>query len=392
MASLTPPVSAAATLSFSLKKAKALITLPWSHAAKPATSARMKSAKNISKMQTSLLAWYDLAGRTLPWRIRPEDRAKGLTADPYAVWLSEIMLQQTTVAHATPYWEKFLREFPSVTDLANAERDRILTLWAGLGYYARGRNLHKCAQIIRDEYDGEFPQSEAQLLKLPGIGPYTAATMAAICFDKATNIVDGNVERVISRIFCVQNPLPKGKSELRQLAATLASTNRPGDYGQALMDLGATICTPRSPTCGICPWENFCLARKDDVQADYPKRIKKAKLPTRYGTVYVLSYGGKILLRQRPDKGLLGGMMEFPGSEWGDTQSPALKGAPNERNWEKCESRVRHVFTHFELFLDVYRAESSSPDIDGVWVPLESINNYALPTVMKKALKIAQQP
>ena len=367
-------------------------TLPWSHAAKHATPDLMKTAKDISKMQASLLAWYDSAGRTLPWRIRPEDRTAGVTPNPYAVWLSEIMLQQTTVPHATPYWEKFLGEFPTVTDLANAERDRILTLWAGLGYYARGRNLHKCAQIIRDEYDGQFPQSEAALLKLPGIGPYTAATIAAICFDEATNIVDGNVERVISRIFCVKTPLPKGKSELRRLAGTLASPNRPGDYGQALMDLGATICTPRSPKCGTCPWESFCQARKDGVQTEYPKKIKKAKLPTRYGAVYVLTHKEKVLLRQRPDKGLLGGMMEFPGSHWGGTPPPPLDGAPSERNWEKCKTRVRHVFTHFELYLDVYRAESSSPHIDGVWAVLENITDYALPTVMKKALKIAQNP
>lgn len=350
----------------------------------------MKTAKDISKMQTALLRWYDSAGRTLPWRIRPEDRAKGVTADPYAVWLSEIMLQQTTVPHATPYWEKFLREFPTVTDLANAERDRILTLWAGLGYYARGRNLHKCAQIIRDQHDGQFPQSEAQLLKLPGIGPYTAATMAAICFDEATNIVDGNVERVISRIFCVQTPLPKGKGELRRLAGTLASPNRPGDYGQALMDLGATVCTPRSPTCGTCPWESFCQARKGEVQTDYPKKTKKAKLPTRYGNIYVLKSSDSVLMLQRPDNGLLGGMLGFPGTEWSNTAPPALDGAPSPRNWEKCDDEVRHVFTHFELYLDVYRSETPEQDLEGIWVELTRISDYALPTVMKKALKISK--
>ena len=340
-------------------------------------------------MQAALLSWYDKEGRTLPWRVRPEDRAAGITPDPYAIWLSEIMLQQTTVPHATPYWEKFLAEFPAVTDLANAERDRILTLWAGLGYYARGRNLHKCAQIIRNEYGGKFPQTEADLLKLPGIGPYTAATMSAICFDEATNIVDGNVERVISRIFCAQTPLPKGKAELRTLAGTLASSKRPGDYGQALMDLGATICSPRAPKCSDCPWQDFCLAYKDGVQTDYPKKIKKAKLPIRYGNIYVLKSGGKVLMHQRPDKGLLGGMLGFPGTDWGDKKPAALEGAPSSRNWEKCDETVRHVFTHFELYLDAYHSETASPDIDGIWAELENIGDYALPTVMTKALKIA---
>ncbi len=349
----------------------------------------MKSAKDISKMQTALLAWYDREGRTLPWRVRPKDRAAGITPDPYAVWLSEIMLQQTTVPHATPYWEKFFAEFPTVTDLANAERDRILTLWAGLGYYARGRNLHKCAQIIRDEHGGKFPKTEAALLKLPGIGPYTAATMAAICFDEATNIVDGNVERVISRIFCASTPLPKGKAELRTLAGTLASPTRPGDYGQALMDLGATICSPRAPKCQGCPWQNFCLAHKNGVQTEYPKKIKKAKLPVRYGNIYVLKSGGKVLMHQRPDKGLLGGMLGFPGTDWGDKMPAALEGAPSPRNWEKCDDTVRHVFTHFELYLDVYRSETRTQKLDGIWADLENIRDYALPTVMTKALKIA---
>ena len=209
-------------------------------------------------MRAALLGWYDRQGRTLPWRVRPEDRAKGIKPDPYAIWLSEIMLQQTTIAHGTPYWHKFLAEFPTVTDLANANRDRVLTLWAGLGYYARARNLHKCAGMIRDEYGGAFPKTEAELLKLPGIGPYTAATIAAICFNEPTNIVDGNVERVIARIFRVQNPLPKSKSEIKTLAAPLADVGRPGDYGQALMDLGAIICTPLSPSCSICVWQPYC--------------------------------------------------------------------------------------------------------------------------------------
>ena len=342
-------------------------------------------------MQKKLLRWYDKEGRTLPWRIRPEDRASGQRADPYAVWLSEIMLQQTTVPHATPYWKKFLIEFPTVIDLANADRDRVLTMWAGPGYYARARNLHKCAGVIRDEHGGQFPQSEAQLLKLPGIGPYTAATIAAICFDEATNIVDGNVERVVSRIFKIEAPLPKSRPEYRRLAGTLAPKKRSGDYGQALMDLGATICIPRSPKCDICPWQKFCAAYEDKTQTDYPKKVKKAKLPVRYGAAFVLTSGDNVLLRRRPDKGLLGGMMGFPGTEWGEKLANPIDDAPLKRNWEKCDSHVKHVFTHFELRLDVYRAEAANPIAKGTWAALNEIADYALPTVMKKVLAVSQK-
>ena len=351
----------------------------------------MKKQTQIRQMQVKLLGWYDEQGRSLPWRIRPEDRAAGQAADPYAVWLSEIMLQQTTVPHATPYWEKFLAAFPTVIELANADRDRVLTMWAGLGYYARARNLHKCAGVVRDEFGGTFPQTEAELLKLPGIGPYTAATIAAICFDEPTNIVDGNVERVISRIFKIEAPLPKARPEYRRMAGTLAPQKRPGDYGQALMDLGATICTPRSPKCGDCPWQRYCAAYQDKSQTDYPKKIKKVKLPVRYGVAFVLQSGEAVLLRRRPDKGLLGGMMGFPGTAWGEKPSNPLSSAPEARNWEKCQGEVKHIFTHFELRLDVYRAETQDRLSDGIWAELESINDYALPTVMKKVLVISRQ-
>lgn len=341
-------------------------------------------------MQAQLLDWYDREGRTLPWRIRPEERAQGQIADPYAVWLSEIMLQQTTVPHATPYWRKFLAEFPTVIDLANADRDRILAMWAGLGYYARARNLHKCAQVIRDEHEGVFPSSEAQLLKLPGIGPYTAATMAAICFDEATNIVDGNVERVVGRIFKIEALLPKARAEYRRMAGTLAPAERAGDYGQALMDLGATICSPRTPECGRCPWSNFCAAYKNGVQLDYPKKVKKTKLPVRYGAAFVLTCDNKVMLERRPDDGLLGGMMGFPGTSWGDKPCVPLDHAPEKRNWEKCDANVRHVFTHFELRLDVYRAQIVETVSEGVWAEIDDLANYALPTVMKKVFAVSQ--
>ena len=349
----------------------------------------MKSSTDIKRLRSELLVHYDDHGRPLPWRIRPEDRAAGIIADPYAVWLSEIMLQQTTVPHATPYWEKFLAEFPSVADLANADRDRVLTMWAGLGYYARARNLHKCAGVVRDEYGGQFPQSEVELLKLPGIGLYTAATIAAICFNEPTNVVDGNVERVISRLFAVENPLPKSRPEIRRLAGTLADPDRPGDYGQALMDLGSKTCTPRSPKCEECPWAWACAAKKAGNQTDYPKKLKKKKLPVRQGAIFLLHCKDSILLERRPDKGLLGGMMGFPGTEWGEKPIDPLASAPMKRNLEKRDGQVKHVFTHFELRLDVYVAETPKR-IKGEWAKVSEINKYALPTVMRKCFLLAK--
>ena len=340
-------------------------------------------------MQAKLLAWYDAQGRTLPWRIRPEERAAGQVADPYAVWLSEIMLQQTTVPHATPYWQKFLAEFPTVIDLANADRDRVLTMWAGLGYYARARNLHKCAGVVRDEHDGEFPRTEAQLLKLPGIGPYTAATIAAICFDEATNIVDGNVERVISRIFKIEERLPKARPEYRRLAGTVAPQKRPGDYGQALMDLGATICTPRSPSCELCPWQDFCTAKTAGTQTDYPKKAPKKKQPIRYGACFVARSGDQYLIETRPEKGLLGGMIGFAGTDWTSNKPTAqLDAAPIKADWVKASEPVKHIFTHFELRLEVYGAEVENVGSNQMWVGEETLKG--LPTVFKKVLRVVR--
>lgn len=342
----------------------------------------------IPRLRRELLARYDSSGRALPWRVRPEDRAKGVVADPYAVWLSEIMLQQTTVPHGTPYWEKFLKRWPTVLDLASADRDDVMAMWAGLGYYARARNLHKCAQLIRDDYDGRFPETEKQLLKLPGIGPYTAATMAAICFDEPTNIVDGNVERVISRLYGESAPLPKSKNILRDLAAPIADPKRPGDYGQALMDLGATICSPKNPNCGSCPWSFACRAYKDGNPESYPVKIKKMR-PVKYGAVFALISDGHILVRQRPDKGLLGGMLELPSSKWeASLPDEPLSFAPAPKNWEKCEGHVNHVFTHFELRLDVYRAQTAER-LGEIWMDIAKMGDFAVPTLTKKAILLA---
>ena len=339
---------------------------------------------HISDMRAALLLWYDEQGRSLPWRVRPEDRAKGITADPYAVWLSEVMSQQTTLAHATPYWEKFLAAFPSVTDLANAERDVVLSMWAGLGYYARARNLHKCACVVRDEYGGVFPTGERTLLGLPGIGPYTAATIAAICADEATNIVDGNVERVISRIFAFDEPLPKGRKALRALAGTLVRADRPGDYGQALMDLGASLCSPKSPQCSLCPWSQWCAAHAAGEETHYPKKVKRTPTPIRYGYAYVLRCGDEVLVEKRPDTGLLGGMLGVPTSAWGEIPTDH-SAAPMKRNWEKAGS-IKHVFTHFELRLVVFVAAVDERRI-GNWIKDVS----GLPTVFQKVLTCAHK-
>lgn len=361
------------------------------------------SEGQVKALRSQLLDWYDHMGRRLPWRVRPEDRLRGVVPDPYAVWLSEIMLQQTTVPHATPYWEAFLRRFPTVNDLAGADREQLMAMWAGLGYYARARNLYKCAQYVRDHYNGQFPQTEAELLKLPGIGPYTAAAIAGICFNIPTVVVDGNVERVISRMACIDTPMPNGKKDIKAAAAQIADPHRSGDYSQALMDLGATICTPRSPKCHICVWQDTCRAHKEGREESYPKKLKKKPLPKRFGAVFVLQSGDHLLLRQRPDTGLLGGMVDFPGDEWTrkplpKTKSTLLARAPCAADWQRSSHEVRHVFTHFELTLTVFHGRLDNlADLEAVAhkCAAETSNAYflkdanmlkdaALPSVMQK--------
>lgn len=353
----------------------------------------MKSSQDISHMRSALLNWYDQEGRALPWRIRPEDRRAGAKPEPYAVWLSEIMCQQTTTRAVIPYWEKFLALWPRIEDLARVPREDVLTAWAGLGYYARARNLHKCAQYVVEHLDGCFPCSEAELLKLPGIGPYTAAAIAAICWQAPTNVVDGNVERVISRLHALETPLPKAKPEIKELAGALACPSRPADYAQAIMDLGAVICRPKSPQCTACPWAFACKARAADNPVLYPKRQAKQKRPVKYGAVFYLENQGHIYLRTRPDKGLLGAMAELPGTPWQNTPLPvsdALAFAPSRRNWQKARDSVRHIFTHFELYLDVFCAHGQAESTDGFWVALDKRDTAPLPSVMSKAITIGQ--
>jgi len=334
-----------------------------------------------------LLDWYDRHHRRLPWRSAP-----GETADPYHVWLSEIMLQQTTVAAVGPYFERFLARWPSVTALADAPVEEVLAEWAGLGYYARARNLHKCAAVVRDEHGGRFPETEEGLLALPGIGPYTAAAIAAIAFNLPATPVDGNFERVMARMHAVETPLPDAKPELKQLAAALTPEHRPGDYAQAVMDLGATICTPRKPKCLTCPWSQPCAGRIAGIAEELPKKKKKAPKPTRRGTAFWITNGrGEILLRRRPPRGLLGGMVEIPSSEWREEDQPlnrALAEAPVRTRWIKLPGLVRHTFTHFHLELEIYRGRATgSKPIDCFWHPVEKMGEAGLPSVMAKIVK-----
>ena len=305
---------------------------------------------DVATFQARLLAWYDENRRDLPWRAGP-----GARADPYRVWLSEIMLQQTTVAHAARYFHDFIGRWPSVTDLAAAADDEVMAAWAGLGYYARARNLLACARVVANSHSGKFPDNEAGLRALPGIGAYTAAAVAAIAFDRPANVVDGNVERVVARLFAVKTPLPAAKPELAALAGTLAPNARPGDWAQALMDLGATICRPASPACQSCPVSDFCRALAVGNPSSYPRRAAKAARPHRYGVGYRLIHHGKVALVRRPAKGLLGGMLALPTTEWRAepwSRAEALAHAPASGDWRQIGA-VEHVVTPFSLTLEV---------------------------------------
>ncbi|MEO0357101.1 MAG: A/G-specific adenine glycosylase [Pseudomonadota bacterium] len=334
-----------------------------------------------------LLDWYDRHARAMPWRVPPSDRRAGQRPDPYQVWLSEIMLQQTTVAAVKDYFVAFTTQWPTVADLAAAKDDAVMAAWAGLGYYARARNLLKCARAVVAEHGGRFPSDHADLLKLPGIGPYTAGAVSAIAFDQPNVVVDGNVERVIARMFDIHTPLPTAKPELTQIAADLTPTDRPGDYAQAVMDLGATLCTPRNPACGICPWRQPCLARQAGTATDLPKKLPKTPKPTRFGTAYVgVTPDGAVLLERRPDKGLLGGMMGFPTGTWAET--PATTPPPFDADWTECLVEVRHTFTHFHLILTVLVAQAKA-DPEGIFTAKSEFRPADLPTVMRKVWNAA---
>ncbi len=336
-----------------------------------------------------LLDWYDRHRRRLPWRPPAGERA-----DPYRVWLSEIMLQQTGVKTVGPYFEKFVSRWPDVTALGSATQDDVLRMWAGLGYYSRARNLHACAVAVLRDHGGVFPGTEAGLRALPGIGPYTAAAIAAIAFDVRTMPVDGNIERVVSRLYAVEEPLPQAKPRIQELAATLLGPSRAGDSAQALMDLGSSICTPKKPACALCPLNEDCVARARGDQEAFPRKAPKKTGTLRRGAAFIVTRGEDLLVRTRAEKGLLGGMTEVPGSDWlagqddkaALKQTPALKGVTR---WQRKVGVVTHVFTHFPLELVIYTAEVAARTRAPAgmrWVPIATLAGEALPNVMRKAI------
>ena len=349
------------------------------------------SSPDRDALRTALLAWYDRQARDLAWRVSPADRRAGVRSDPYRVWLSEVMLQQTTVPHATPYFLDFTRRWPTVSDLAAVEDGDLMAAWAGLGYYARARNLLACARAVAGDHGGVFPDTEEGLRALPGVGAYTAAAVAAIAFDRAANVVDGNVERVMARLFAVETPLPDAKPQLKALAGDLVGDERPGDWAQALMDLGATVCKPKAPLCDRCPISAWCLAYDGGAPETYPRKTRKADRPRRHGVAYVLIRDDAVALVRRPPKGLLGGMLGLPTSDWRAgpfSDAEAVVAAPVPAHWRDFGA-VEHIFTHFSLTLRVFVADDDENRPDFVWTPREGLG--ALPSVFLKAARAAER-
>jgi len=348
--------------------------------------ASRKKTPSRKAAPAALLAWYDVHRRTLPWRAKA-----GARADPYRVWLSEIMLQQTTVAAVASYYREFLRRWPNVEALAAAPLDDVLAAWAGLGYYARARNLHRAAKMVVDEFGGKFPRTAVELRKLPGVGAYTAGAIAAIAFDAREAAVDANAERVLARVFAIEEPMPQAKVRLRALGQSLVPEKRAGDFAQALMDLGSAICTPKRPACADCPWSKDCEARKRGIQEMLPVKGAKAFRPLKRGAAFVArDANGAILLEKRPENGLLGGMLQPPLGPWSEdfpSTKEALVQAPFRAAWKKRAGIVRHGFTHFELEIEVYVAEiMKRPRASGWWVKEDALAHAALPTLMRKII------
>lgn len=335
----------------------------------------------------AVLAWYDRRARDLPWRVGPLDRARGRRPDPYRVWLSEIMLQQTTVTTVARYYARFVERWPTVSGLAAADRETVLAEWAGLGYYARARNLHACARRIVEEHDGRFPQTAAELAVLPGIGPYTSAAIAAICFDEPIAVVDGNVERVAARVMALERPPQDAKSDIRAFVQEVVPP-RAGDFAQALMDIGSLVCTSKTAKCDACPFSGRCLARQSGNPLRYPVPGQRKVRPKRQGHAFVIERpDGAVWLRRRPESGMLAAMTAVPDSQW---SSAALQAEfPIESEW-RAAGRVKHVFTHFELGLDVWHAVAETPAGGAGWWSIpDNLPHEALPTLYRKVLKQA---
>ena len=352
-----------------------------------ATQRRKRVTPHSAPHAADLLAWYDRHRRRLPWRALP-----GTTPDPYRVWLSEIMLQQTTVKTVGPYFARFTARWPDVRGLAAAPLDEVLKLWAGLGYYARARHLHACAKAVVERHGGRFPQTEPELATLPGIGRYTAAAIAAIAFDARVAAVDGNVKRVIARLFAVKQELPAAKPQVRRLAETLVPSRRAGDFAQALMDLGATICTVKRAACALCPWTEACTARRHGDPETFPRKAPKPQGALRFGVSFVAKRAdGCVLVRNRPAQGLLGGMAEVPSTAWAQNlnERRALKEAPLNVRWHRVTGRVEHGFTHFRLQQIVYIAHvgaGTRAPAGMRWVARADLQGEAWPTIMRKVL------
>ncbi len=332
----------------------------------------------------ALLAWYDRHARVMPWRVGPKQRAAGVLPDPYRVWLSEVMLQQTTVASARDYFVRFTTRWPTIADLAAAPDQDVMGEWAGLGYYARARNLLACARAVMRDHGGVMPETVEGLLSLPGVGPYTAAAVAAIAHDRPAVVVDGNVDRVVSRLWAIEVPLPVSKPLIRDYAVRLTPQTRPGDHAQAMMDLGATICTPRKPACGICPVILHCAGQANGFAESLPRKQAKPEKPTRRGQVWIAirARDGAVLLETREPKGLLGGMPGFPGDGW----DGAAGTAPLPGPWTPA-GEVRHTFTHFHLILSVHLTRTDGNPLRGEWRP--GVDPGSLPTLMRKAYDLA---
>jgi len=354
-------------------------------------AAAMVKGRRGPPFAESLLGWYDRNRRRLPWRALP-----GEPVDPYRVWLSEVMLQQTTVKTVGPYFAAFLARWPTVKDLGAADIEAVLQAWAGLGYYSRARNLHKCARVVAVTLDGRFPDTVEGLRALPGVGAYTAAAIAAIAFDRQAAVVDGNIERVTTRLFAIETPLPAAKPLITRYVEAMTPADRPGDFAQGMMDLGATICTPKRPACGLCPFMAECRGRLEGSPETYPRKAPKLKRPLRRGAAFWLTRpDGYVLVRKRPDKGLLGGMTEIPGTVWSEDfdLAKATAEAPIKARWRQLPGEVRHGFTHFELSVTVFAADAlvttKAPE-GSRWVRLAKLDEEALPTVIRKMVTLAQ--
>ncbi len=335
---------------------------------------------NVRSFQKNILSWHDLHARTLPWRSKVPN-----ASNPYHVWLSEIMLQQTTVATVGPYFMKFIQKWPTIGDLSSASLDDVLHVWQGLGYYARARNLHKCAQVFASK---GFPETPEALQAFPGIGPYTAAAISSIAFNYPAPVMDSNIERIMARVFWVQDPLPAAKKVLYTHVSKLTPRERPGDYAQALMDLASTVCTPKSPKCGMCPIHDWCRAALMPDPSIVPVKVQKVR-PVRYGTVFWLENAQEeVWIRKRPEKGLLAGLMEIPSTNWRDTARHYAEEMIMDLPWQSYPGAVSHIFTHFHLKLNVVKSMSDhAPETPGIWVHPSEFPNYAFSTLMKKVIQ-----